>query len=320
MKKMLFSDNLLDQQGFALVVVIMVMMMVSFLASQLILSVRTDQQIAFHNKARAAGLCLAEAGVNLGIFRLLDKAVEASEEEEDFLQGFFYDTFLATGKINYYLVNESGKMNLNQLNKPLFRLFLDYMQVEEEQQQVIVDSLQDWRDANDLHRLNGAEGDYYESLDDPYIPRNGNIQDPSEFFLIKGTEAMAGRFNAADFFTVHNSKTQINFNSLTPGMLDFLTNDDEEKKEDYLDAQETHGTITAALARLILGDERFDDCSSALTYTKINNKYYSIVAKGGPGRVAAGEEEFQAEGMETEVRVMFERRGDRIRYISWQES
>ncbi|MCD6388223.1 MAG: general secretion pathway protein GspK [Desulfobulbaceae bacterium] len=320
--KVVTTDNG-KQKGFALVVVIMIMLMVSFLAAQLILSVRTNQQIAFHAKARAIGLCLAQGGLNLGIFRLLDKPLEEMDVlDEALLLGYPYDALLANGKIDYYVVNESGKIDLNKLNKPLINLFLDYLAVEEEQKAIIVDSLLDWRDSNDLHRLNGAEGDYYEALDDPYLPRNGPLKDPTEFFLVKGTEELTGRFKASDVFTVHNSKGRINFNSLTPFMLDFLTEEDEEKKEAYREAQETHATLTAALARNILGNERFDACSSSLTYEAGGNKYYSIVARGGPGRVEAGEEEeeFHAEGVETEVRVMFERRGNRIRYLSWQES
>ena len=318
--KILRTDNG-KQKGFALVVVIMIMLLVSFLAAQLILSVRTNQQIAFHARARAIGLCLAQGGLNLGIFRLLDKPLEEMDAgDEALLLGYSYDASLENGKIDYYVVNESGKIDLNNLNKPLTNLFLDYMEIGDEQKSIIVDSVLDWRDANDLHRLNGAEGDYYEALDDPYLPRNGPIQDPSEFFLVKGTEELTGRFKASDVFTVHNSRGQVNFNSLTPFMLDFLTEEDEEKKEAYREAQETHATLTAALARKILGDERFDACSSALIYEAGGNKYYSIVARGGPGRVEAGEEEFHAEGVETEVRVMFERRGDRIRYLSWQES
>ena len=310
------------QKGFALVVVIMIMLLVSFLAAQLILSVRTQQQIAFHARARAIGLSLAQGGVNLGIFRLIDKPLEEADAgDETLLLGYPYDALLDNGKIDYYVVNESGKIDLNKLNKPLVNLFLDYLEIEDEQKAIIVDSLLDWRDANDLHRLNGAEGDYYEALDDPYQPRNGPIQDPSEFFLVKGTEELAGRFRAADVFTVHNTRGQINFNSLTPFMLDFLTEDDEEKKEAYREAQETHATMTAALARQILGDARFDACSSALTYETGKNQFYSIVAAGRPG---SGREEeggeFSAEGPESGISVLLQLRGDRVRYLGWQES
>ncbi len=306
------------EQGFALVVVIMVMLLISFLAAELTLSVRADQQIAFHAKARAAGICLAGGGVNMAIFHLLDKPAAVIEGDEDFFLGRTYEEILEKGRISYYVVNESGKINLNKFNQKLFALFLESMNIDEEQQAVIKDSLLDWQDSNDLHRLNGAESDYYEELDDPYIPRNGNIQDPAEFFLIKGTEALAGRFVASDVFTVHNRSESVNFNSLTPMMLDFLTQGDEEKKIAYREARDNHEIMTAAQARQILGDERFDACSSALSYKKDSSKIYTIVSRGEPGRMV--EDEFVPEGRASEVRALIELRGDNVRYLAWQEN
>ncbi|MFP6855016.1 MAG: hypothetical protein VB980_04470, partial [Opitutales bacterium] len=49
------------------------------------------------------------------------------------------------------------------------------------------DAFLDWEDADDAHRLNGAEAsDYYEDLDPPYFAANREIQSFDEFRLIKG--------------------------------------------------------------------------------------------------------------------------------------
>jgi len=313
------------QQGFALVVVIVIMLLISFLAAQLILSVRTELRVAFNAKTQAAELSLAEGGVNLGLFRLLDKPVEyINEDYEKFLEGYKYNTFLETGLLTYYVVNESGKLDLNKLNKPLLDLFLEYMKIEPDQREVIIDSLLDWEDSDDLHRINGAELDTYEALDDPYIPRNGKIMDPSEFFLVYGTTPLAGLFKASEIFTVHNSTGLINFNSLTPMMLDFLTEGDEDKIKAYHEAQEMYGTLSQEQARQILGDERFDQCSAGLTYSSGNNRYYSIVAQGEAGvdeeTLAAREGADNKQRAATvEVRTLFELRGTKVNYFAWEE-
>ena len=312
------------QQGFALVVVIVIMLLITFLAAQLILNVRTEQRVAFNAKKQAAGLCLAEGGVNLGLFRLLDKPVEyINEDYEKFLQGYKYSTFLETGYLTYYVVNESGKLDLNKLNKPLLELFLEYMQIEPDQREIIIDSLLDWQDSDDLHRINGAELDTYEELEDPYIPRNGKIMDPSEFFLIYGAEPLAGLFKANEVFTVHNTTGLINFNSLTPMMLDFLAEGDKDKIMAYHEAQELYGTLDQAQAQQILGDERFDECSAGLTYSSGNNRYYSIVAQGEAGvdadALAARENDDNKTTAAIEVRVLFELRGTKVNYFAWEE-
>jgi general secretion pathway protein K len=315
-----------SEKGFALVVVIVIMLLVSFLASQLILNVRTELQVAFNSKARSTGLALAGAGVNLGIFRILDKPLHyINEEYESFHEGYEYSDFLPSGRVTYTVVNESGKMDLNKMNETLLEIFLEYMEVEIDDQSVILDSLNDWRDSDDLHRLNGAEQEYYEALDDPYIPRNGRIQDPAEFFLIHGTDKLRKKFKASDAFTVHNKSRKINFNSLTPFMLDFLVEGDEEKKIAYRDAKQELGTLNASQARIVLGDERFERCTSFLTYSSANNKYYTILAQGKPGISEENEaEENQDEAIrqdepEMAVSVLFQLKGSEVTYLSWQE-
>ncbi len=74
-----------NEQGFALVVVIVIMLLISFLTAQLILNVRTELQVTFNAKSRVSGLSLAKAGVNMGIFRLLDKPLEYISDEYEFL-------------------------------------------------------------------------------------------------------------------------------------------------------------------------------------------------------------------------------------------
>src|SRR4029450_6218295 len=46
-----------------------------------------------------------------------------------------------------------------------------------------------WRDGNDLHRVHGAESDYYLKLPVPYRARNANIQDEGELLQIRGVTA-----------------------------------------------------------------------------------------------------------------------------------
>ncbi|MBC8317091.1 MAG: general secretion pathway protein GspK [Desulfobulbaceae bacterium] len=322
-----------SEKGFALVVVIVIMLLVSFLAGQLILNVRTELKVAFNAKARSSGLALAEAGVNLGIFRILDKPLHyISEDYETFHEGYGYTAFLPSGKVKYTVINESGKMDLNKMNESLLKVFLEYLDVEVDDQSIIIDSLYDWRDSDDLHRLNGAEAEYYEALEDPYIPRNGRILDPAEFFLVKGTDKLAKKFKGSEAFTVHNNSTKINFNSLTPFMLDFLVEGDEEKKTAYRDAKQELGTLNASQARIVLGDERFERCASFLGYSSANNKYYTVIAEGQPGVTEESEIEREMasenEGETSESRqdkpsmavsVLFQMRGADVNYLSWQE-
>ena len=201
------------------------------------------------------------------------------------------------------------------------------MELDTDEQYIIIDSLQDWQDADHLFRLNGAESETYEELDDPYSARNGKIMDPEEFFLINGTEKLAGRFKANEIFTVHSTSNKINFNSLTPTMLDVITEGDKDKIQNYHESQQLYETLTAEQARQILEDERYYEVADMLSYSSTNKKIYSIIARGevGVSQEDVAEENENEEEMSQgkkgamEITAIFELKGSTITYYSWEE-
>ena len=52
---------------------------------------------------------------------------------------------------------------------------LQELSLEKSARDIILDSIQDWRDSNEEHRLNGAESDYYQTLPVPYRSKNANF-------------------------------------------------------------------------------------------------------------------------------------------------
>jgi hypothetical protein len=64
---------------------------------------------------------------------------------------------------------------------------LEVLGIGRQDRDIITDSLQDWKDADDLHRTNGAESeDHYLRLPVPYRARNGLLQDAGELLQIRG--------------------------------------------------------------------------------------------------------------------------------------
>ncbi len=272
---------LADQSGVALVVVIVVMLVASFLASQLTLSVRAEQHVTINQLERSQAAFLAEAGINNALFRLLDKPLLVEDEEEEkMLHGHLYEGNLESGTFSYRTINESGKMNINTVSPRLLELFLEHFGLEPVEIETVRDSMSDWQDSDNLHRLNGAEQNFYEELEEPYTPRNGRMEDPSEFFLVRGTELLKDKFQAEDVFTIYNTTKKINFNSLSPTMLDFVMAGDEDRKEAYREAQGVYTTLNQAMARQLMGDEQFDQLKSFLSFTADKNIYLTINATG----------------------------------------
>ena len=328
--------NQRSEKGFALIVVILILLLVSVLVANLTMQVRGELQIAANNKDRMAGRFLAEGGVQLAVFRKNDR-VENSEgtEYERFLEGYPYETMIGEkGRIRYFLVSESGKIDLNTFPTELMRMFLAYQGLEQEEIDTVLDSLLDWRDPDNLHRLNGAEQDYYQSLDDPYIPRNGRILEPSEFLLVKGTERLAGKIDPEAVFTVYNSRSRINFNSLTPEMLDFLAEGDKDVINAYHEALKTiqEGSepgkqrLTSNDAENILGSERFALLRPYLVYVS-NDRFYYVRAVGEPGYVPDEQPAVEeGQGNEarkhwpgTQIEALYQWQNNRPRFLVWKE-
>ena len=304
-------------QGFALVLVIVVILLASFLASQLIMLVRTELAVSHNIKARVSGHFLAEAGLSLALFRLMDQPSETptigvEADWEAFYEGYEYEVYLPKGKVSYYVASEGGKIDLNKIgesaqSQALLRLLLQYQMGEDKEEEIdtIIASLLDWKDNDDLYRENGAE-----------------IEDPADFFLIKGTRPLIGKFFAQEIFTVHSTDGKINFNSLTPAMLDFLTGGDKERAVAYRDAKvEFRGKLSAAMASQILGD-RYELFQPYLSYTG-NNQFYFVVGTGHAG--AEQEAAEQADGGAvpkipgTIDSMIIKKDGGGFRCLAWQE-
>ena len=81
-------------------------------------------------------------------------------------------------------------MSVNSTNKEMWNQLLS-LYVDDQQADEISDAILDWRDEDDLHRLNGVESDYYLGLNPAYPARNGPFFSVEELLLVRGiTEEM----------------------------------------------------------------------------------------------------------------------------------
>lgn len=81
------------------------------------------------------------------------------------------------------VIDEAGKINVNIADEKTL-LAMPGMNPQ------LVDSLLDWRDSDDKPRANGAEHEYYGTLQPmPYHVRNGHLATVEELMLVKGFDA-----------------------------------------------------------------------------------------------------------------------------------
>jgi len=211
-----------DQRGFALLAVTLVLALLGVVVSELAFSMRLQAAMVRSYKDAVLARQLAEAGIQQGIREVLSDATVQGLDEDG--QVVFYrvaqtgakpqglpqlprsQVQLGPGGFSYRITDEEARLNLNSGQRaPLDRL-LTLLGLEKEQRDVITDSIDDWRDPNDTHRMNGAESDYYLQLPVPYLARNSNLQDVAELLQIKGI--------TPELYYGHDD---------TPGLVDLVT-------------------------------------------------------------------------------------------------
>ena len=221
------------EQGIALMVVLWILTILLVIVFSFSYLTRTE---TFSSRAFKEGWenkFLAEAGVERAIMELFYRKQNPLALEEEGLNpwrtdGTEYIGYLGRGSYRVMLTDESGKIDLNQAPEVILRNLLAQMNFLAEDREraidTLVDSILDWKDADDLHRLNGAENDYYQSLPNPYKARNGNFETVEELLLVKGMtpEILYGRdrkFGLIDLVTVQGRTGKININAAAPAVL-----------------------------------------------------------------------------------------------------
>jgi len=213
-----------SQRGIALLIVLWVMTILTVMVFSFAAMTRADSFGTLTFKEGMEKKLLAEAGIERGIMEIIYRSVNRNQtvtlvgKEPWKLDGRSYTIDTGKGGYAVRLIDESGKISLNSLTDAsgiILKNLLINQGTPSEHADVIVDSILDWKDADDLHRLNGAENDYYLSLPKPYKARNADFETLEELILVRGItpEILYGtgsRKGIIHFLTVHTRTGQIN--------------------------------------------------------------------------------------------------------------
>jgi general secretion pathway protein K len=222
------------ERGFALTAVLLVMALLGVVGAEFAFSMRLEASAVRAYKESVTATHLAEAGLAQALREIAADAAWVVQAEDGQLT--FYtsgrtalprlprkDVAFGPGHFSYRLSDEEARLNLNTSPPQRVDELLRVLGLDKSDRDVIVDSLQDWRDPNEEHRLNGAESDdYYLQLPVPYRSRNANLESVAELLQIRGvTPALFrgsdGRPGLADLVTV-KTQGQVNINTASPAV------------------------------------------------------------------------------------------------------
>lgn len=145
------------RRGIALVSVLWVVTLLSLMAASFSRTTRTDVNLARNQIDNAQAEALADAGVYRAVVGLTALAPEFAWRAD----GSVYTWSFGGGEIRIAVWDEGGKIDLNTADDEILQNLFVAAGVDPQDASALVDAIADYRDGNDLRRVNGAEDDDY---------------------------------------------------------------------------------------------------------------------------------------------------------------
>lgn len=222
-------------KGAILIVVLWLLLAMGLLALSFSASIRTEVNATKNVVDQKQSYYVARAGVEYALSKILEsqmaffQAQQVSQSLESIPSVLTGSARLqlGDGTAEVQIIDETGKLNVNLAPAHLIWNVLIMVGIDPREADIITDSVEDWRDRDDLYRANGAETDYYQSLESPYVAKNGPLDVAEELLLVRGVtpQIYYGRkgmteegdrveyFGLKNVFTTFTRSRQINVNS-----------------------------------------------------------------------------------------------------------
>jgi len=302
-----------NEKGIALFLVLWVLTLLSVIAGEFCFAMRTEVNMTRNFKGQTEAYYIALAGINRAIGELIKNEVippktsfpkivgkeeEPVDEEKDNRWRINVDippVPYGEGQFEVRIGNERGKININGANEALLKMMLKGFNLEAQQESIIVASIMDWRDKNDLHRLNGAEDDYYKSLPEPYECKNGDFDSVEELLMVRGVTPEIFYGGLKDIVTVYKPPDRkkrvsggyrvirpnfnaININAASKKVLLALPSMTDELAQEIMNYRKNLDFRTLSEVSSLVGPDVYKDIAPYITLEI--SPFYSITSVG----------------------------------------
>lgn len=203
------SCGQVHQAGIALVIVMISIFVLTMLAGGFASSMKVETKLARNANSESQLEWLGRSAIECARWELAQQLMIPQEPYDALnqvwaggmggagtsnspLADFKNELQVQGGGATWKIVDLESKANINVANEGMLQQGLLVMGVDAGQMTPIVNSILDWIDRDETPRIQGAESDFYQSLNPPYFSKNGPIDNISELLLIKG---------AADYYT-----------------------------------------------------------------------------------------------------------------------
>ncbi len=296
--------------GVVLIMVLWVIAILSMVVLEFAFAMRTEVNVAKNYKTETQLYAMAEGGVQRAITELIykqdprvqqkrDKKLEEvpPDQREWMTDGRVYRLPFEQGFCDVRVFGEAGKVNINAVSDPTLRKIIGQLGLEGEARDIVVDSILDWRDPGDLHRLNGAKNDYYQSLKEPYNCKSGNLDSIEELLLVRGVtpdlfygrkgtnkgdgSPMSDGIGLKDIFSIYSSGEQVDINSASLPVLRVVLGIPKDVAGALIKARADKGFQDQAdlLQRVPQLSSLIAQISGLVVYSSMSS-YYTVESRG----------------------------------------
>lgn len=297
-RRKLLSARMGNQRGVALIVVLWIFIFLFVVAFDFSATVREEAAATHRFSDETQGYYLAVAGFQRGLYEFIQQTggnPQPDPKQNDLFDGTWREEKLGNGLFRVRLIDEGGKINLNRVDEQILRRVFTNLGVDGSAADILVDSIMDWRDPDDLHRANGAENDYYSSLSPAYTAKNGPLDGVEDLLWIRGmTPALfygagddgdarserAPRVGLRDVFTIDSPIDRVNLRTATAHVIHALTGIPIEKCRSFVEERKrlSEKSLTDLLPLLGIGSG--DPVLQSFIFT--NPSVVAVDAEGRP--------------------------------------
>ncbi|MDG2176572.1 MAG: type II secretion system protein GspK [Gammaproteobacteria bacterium] len=292
-------------QGSVIVVTLWTIILLTILVTVIAGQIRLSAKVAFFHQEELGDWANVISAVNQSEMELMLERMPRPPETLDDLNVinrnplFKYNgqelilNYPQTEGITVRIYDHSGKINLREIGRPRMRALLEKKLGEEADDQIdeLIASWGDWVDLNDNAGIDGAETDYYENLDAPYIPRNGKIESVEEILHIRGFEEVFADIDLDAAFTLYTDDELVNLNLATVEAMRLLPGLDDELIEEILAFRQNNEFRGNGDVAQIVPAENMAELRPWMN-SRRTSSFYTIMAYK---KLAAGDNTFSAD-------------------------
>jgi len=294
----------MNNKGVALILVLWVILLLMVIVLEFSFAMRMEVNAVRNFKDEVNCYFYAQSGFQRAVAELIreissDSLKKEAEKEKTWrADQRKIEMKIGPGNVEVVISNEGGKYGLNIIREGTLRSFISSLGVDERERDIITDSILDWKDENNLHRINGAEDDYYESLPNPYSCKDGPFDTTEELLLVRGVtpSIFYGCYGAPgegdtkavwkkgliDLMTVYSRSSRVDVNTAPKEILMSIPGLSKEDAERIIEARSDEPIKSLNTIRDLLGNETYTRVLRRLTISR--SRIYSILATGSvPG-------------------------------------